>query len=205
MSSDRKIEANRENAQHSTGPQTEEGKAKSSQNARRHGLSSATIFVPPARQDEFQSLFAAYYEEVRPFGEIQTSYFEQLVHAAWNLDIARQLLVIALTEMDDKKISNANRYIAQYERTFSRAHQALKNEQTDLALRAIPENEPIAGLPMACRVQVIANEAARVAALQERTQRPARRAAILASIGEAFRPAASLPGDKNEPTAGPAA
>ena len=188
MSSERKIEANRENAQHSTGPQTEEGKANSSQNARRHGLSSATIFIPPARAAEFQSMYAAYYDEIKPIGEIQTSYFEQLTHAAWNLDIARQLLVIALTEMDDKKISNANRYIAQYERSFARAHQAIKAEQTDMALRAIPENEPIAALPFTCRIKVIAHEAARVAAQTERTHRPAHRAAILQSIGEAFRP-----------------
>ena len=188
MSSDRKIEANRENAQSSTGPQTEEGKAKSSQNARRHGLSSATLFIPAGREDEFKAMFAAYYEEIKPIGEMQTTYFEQLAHAAWNLDIARMLLVRALHDLDDKKISNANRYIAQYERSFAKAHQAIKDEQTDLALRAIPENEPIAALPISCRIKTIASEATRIAAQQERTQRPAARQAILTQIGNAFRP-----------------
>ena len=39
MSSDRRIEANRENAKKSTGPKSEVGKRRVSQNARRHGLS----------------------------------------------------------------------------------------------------------------------------------------------------------------------
>lgn len=39
MTSERKIETNRLNAKRSTGPKTNTGKAKSSRNARRHGLS----------------------------------------------------------------------------------------------------------------------------------------------------------------------
>ena len=189
MPSDRKIEANRENAQHSTGPKTEEGKQKSSQNARRHGLSSATIFIPEGRNDEFKDMFATYFDEIKPIGEIQAAYFEQLVHAVWNLNLARQLLVGAFQDMDDKKISNANRYIAQYERSFSKAHRALQDEQTNLALRTIPENEPIADLPVCCDIKTITNEATKAAAVQERTQRPARRTAILEHIGSSFRPA----------------
>ena len=188
MPSASKIEANRENATHSTGPKTEEGKAASAQNARRHGLSSSTLFIPEDRTEEFHQAYTAYFDEIKPIGEIQMTYFEQLIHAIWNLNIARQLLVVALHHMDDKKIANANRYIGQYERAFAKAHKALKEEQTDLALRAIPENEPIADLPVCCRVQVIANEATKQAAQQERTQRPGRRAAILESIGHAFRP-----------------
>lgn len=43
MTSERKIEANRRNAKRSTGPKTEVGKAKSSRNARQHGLSRLAI------------------------------------------------------------------------------------------------------------------------------------------------------------------
>jgi hypothetical protein len=43
MTSFRQIEANRRNAQLSTGPATEEGKKKSRQNAVRHGLTSETV------------------------------------------------------------------------------------------------------------------------------------------------------------------
>jgi hypothetical protein len=43
MTSLRQIEANRRNAQMSTGPSTEEGKRKSRQNAVRHGLTAETV------------------------------------------------------------------------------------------------------------------------------------------------------------------
>ena len=155
MTSEAQIAANRENAKSSTGPKTEAGKAASAQNARRHGLSALNILVPADRLDEFKEMYARYYDEIKPIGEIQTDYFEQLVHAKWNLNIARELHVSALLETDDKKIAVAARYIAQFERSYAKAHQALKQEQTDLALRAIPENEPIAGLPAACRIEKI--------------------------------------------------
>ncbi|MFK4539656.1 hypothetical protein ABIA00_007839 [Bradyrhizobium ottawaense] len=46
MASIRQIEANRANAKRSTGPKTASGKAKSSQNALRHGLARSAISDP---------------------------------------------------------------------------------------------------------------------------------------------------------------
>jgi hypothetical protein len=73
--SPRKIEANRRNAQHSTGPKTDEGKAKSSQNSITHGI-FVTKFLSratPETVSEIEELAAGlreYYEPEGILGEI---------------------------------------------------------------------------------------------------------------------------------------
>ncbi|HEY7615839.1 MAG TPA: hypothetical protein VH744_03475, partial [Terriglobales bacterium] len=55
------IAANRANAQLSTGPRTEAGKAAVAQNRATHGLSGAAFFLLPHEDEaEFQALVAAY-------------------------------------------------------------------------------------------------------------------------------------------------
>ena len=46
MSTQSQITANIANSQHSTGPRTEAGKAVSSQNALKHGLTAQTVLLP---------------------------------------------------------------------------------------------------------------------------------------------------------------
>src|SRR5690242_18812739 len=46
MATPRQVEANRRNAQLSTGPVTEEGKARSRSNALKHGLAAETLLMP---------------------------------------------------------------------------------------------------------------------------------------------------------------
>jgi len=55
MTSFRKIEANRRNALRSTGPKTDDGKQRASQNAVRHGLTAETVFVPLEDIEDYQA------------------------------------------------------------------------------------------------------------------------------------------------------
>ena len=45
------VNRNQQNAQHSTGPRTEEGKAATRQNAFKHGLASGQIVIPGESQE----------------------------------------------------------------------------------------------------------------------------------------------------------
>src|SRR5205809_8089731 len=65
MTSLRQIESNRRNAQRSTGPKTQNGKARSSQNAVRHGLTAETVIGPledPADYGDFELAITAGYD-----------------------------------------------------------------------------------------------------------------------------------------------
>ena len=56
MTSLRQIESNRRNALRSTGPKTETGKQRSSQNAVRHGLTAETVIEPLEDPEDYKAL-----------------------------------------------------------------------------------------------------------------------------------------------------
>jgi hypothetical protein len=145
--SSEQIAANRRNATKSTGPKTFAGKQIAALNAQRHGLSSKTLHVPPGRQAEFDAIQASYWAEIQPIGMIQQELFNQLVHAAWNLDLARTLLAEALAKNDSAAMDRFHRYIGQHERAFHRALKTLRTLQTDRAIRQIPEHQHLENLP----------------------------------------------------------
>jgi hypothetical protein len=86
--SDRKLAANRANAQKSTGPRTEQGKRTSSLNALTHGLrarlSTDTLVCEHERED-FQTLSEALHEELNPQTPLQHLLAERLALLAWKL------------------------------------------------------------------------------------------------------------------------
>jgi hypothetical protein len=85
MSSPAQITANRENAQHSTGPQTVEGKAAVSQNATRHGLTSMNIALQGEDLEHFRNLVRENRTDLRPRTAIENSLVEQIAYAEWRL------------------------------------------------------------------------------------------------------------------------
>jgi hypothetical protein len=71
------FEANRRNAQRSTGPKTEQGKQTSSRNAVRHGMLARVI---PQETEGFQELLLGLYESLRPMDELQRFLVDQIAH-----------------------------------------------------------------------------------------------------------------------------
>src|SRR5579863_4918418 len=68
MATPAQIAANRANAQHSTGPRTDEGKLRASQNALRHGLCAGAPLMNDEKGEDSHQLLAALREEHQPVG-----------------------------------------------------------------------------------------------------------------------------------------
>jgi hypothetical protein len=79
--SPRKIEANRQNAQHSTGPKTPEGKAKSSQNSITHGIFTKQFLngAAPETIAEVEALAAGIQEHYQPVGMVEEILVQKIV------------------------------------------------------------------------------------------------------------------------------
>jgi hypothetical protein len=148
-----RLAANAANAQHSTGPRTPEGQARSSQNARTHGLTARDLVIAPNEREEFEELLADYQASVQPQDAIQQSEFELLVGAAWNLRRIRRMEVRACSdttlraEQLEKDLDRLVRYKTCIERTFHRSLKELKALQTNAAVQAT--------LPAAVRQNVL--------------------------------------------------
>jgi len=85
MSTDRQIEANRLNAQHSTGPSTPEGRAAVRLNGLKHGLCAETVVVPGEDPAQFQALLDAYRAEYQPTTPSAEFLVRQVAMADWRL------------------------------------------------------------------------------------------------------------------------
>ena len=66
MSTAAQVTANLANAQHSTGPRTETGKAASSQNALKHGLTAKTVLLPGEDEAAYRKMCEGMFESFAP-------------------------------------------------------------------------------------------------------------------------------------------
>jgi hypothetical protein len=84
--------ASRQNGAKSRGPKTEDGKARSAQNALKHGLRAEKhLVLPDEDAAEFAELEAALVEELAPVGALQTVLARRVAVAAWRLARADRL------------------------------------------------------------------------------------------------------------------
>ena len=85
MTSDARIEANRKNAEKSTGPRTDEGKARSAQNAVTHGLAAQSPALPGERPAAYDAVLAAWTADLQPADAVETALVEQAALASVRL------------------------------------------------------------------------------------------------------------------------
>ena len=85
MSTQEQINANRQNAQKSTGPRTDEGKAVVSKNAVKHGLFAAEAVITGENPADYQVFHDQFLAEWKPVGMTENMLAERIVSLAWRL------------------------------------------------------------------------------------------------------------------------
>jgi hypothetical protein len=81
--SDAQLAANRANAQLSTGPTSDEGKATSSQNRRTHGLAGAFCLLPWEDRTQFDTLLTDLRAEYQPTTITEQTYVDRMAEHQW--------------------------------------------------------------------------------------------------------------------------
>ena len=85
--SPQKLEANRRNAQRSTGPRTQEGKERSRRNARKHGILTSALLITEGKgwenEDEFTQLLAGLRENLSPEGTLEDLLVQKIAICCW--------------------------------------------------------------------------------------------------------------------------
>jgi len=85
MSSQAQISANQKNAQLSTGPTSDTGKAKSSLNAVKTGLTGRTVLLPGDDAALYEAQVARFIERFQPAGDEEQNLVQSLADTEWRL------------------------------------------------------------------------------------------------------------------------
>src|SRR5262249_7064200 len=83
LTSMRRIEANRQNAQRSTGPKTATGKARVAQNAITHGLLSEQALLPDEDPEALEALAEAVRAAWKPEGAQEDLLVDWMIQTLW--------------------------------------------------------------------------------------------------------------------------
>ncbi len=138
------IQANRANSLLSTGPATEDGKARASQNARTHGLCSRQLHIAGDEEAAiFASLQGALSTQLAPAGELELLLFETILHSQWNLRRCRMSEANLFASVPEPFLNPETRaalktlaiYTSRHERARQRSIKELKALQNERAAR----------------------------------------------------------------------
>jgi hypothetical protein len=153
MASQAQLEANRRNAQKSTGPKTPEGRAAVRLNGLRHGLASGILVLEGESEADFENLLDSLAAEHQPATPTEVLLVRQMAMAGWRLqrivhmeaahyrlrrsdledyfekhytDLAEPDRLAIIADRDDHTLINFSRYEARLERSFHKALTALE-------------------------------------------------------------------------------
>jgi hypothetical protein len=149
MATPAQINANRANAQKSTGPCSAEGKSASRLNALKHGIDAASIVIPGEDPADYDALAAHYLHEYRPQSASESFHVDTMLRADWHkrrlqhveADLYRTVLAESpgnplaaalLAESPAAKLLvRVQRQIAAFERTWYRANTEFRRARAE--------------------------------------------------------------------------
>jgi hypothetical protein len=142
MASTAQFTANQQNSQHSTGPTSTAGQARSSQNAFRHGLASSQLIVPGENQADFEALLAGLISGHNPQSTIESILVHNMATHHWLKLRSIKLQSGALSDPESTPASIAiyMRYQISNERGFWKSFDTLRKLQKERA-ETEPESE----------------------------------------------------------------
>jgi hypothetical protein len=111
--------ANRSNAQKSTGPRTQEGKAAASQNSIKHGLLANQNVISSESQDEFDLYRDQLLEELNPATPLESMLAERIVSLSWRLKRTETIQNQAIDALNERTKNNP---LAQLANSFLPKH-----------------------------------------------------------------------------------
>src|SRR5690242_4489082 len=128
MSTQAQIAANQANAQLSTGPTSEAGRAAAARNNFRHGLSTSSEFwvLPSERQTDYLKLLAEFQQEHQPETPTEEALIQAMAEHHWLRHRAMRLEEACFDYttgqiVDERKLALYLRYQTTHERAFHKA------------------------------------------------------------------------------------
>ena len=179
MASPAQLNANRLNAQRSTGPRSEEGKATSRFNALKHGIEARSLVIPGEDPAELEALALDYHNQFQPTGPLESFLVNSLVRADWSrrrytrieggiLQAAMARGESATDALTGKPAQLIARFLSAAERLYFRSLKELRRAQKDRRSQEAEEGEALDD-PAEPQYRAATNRAATV---MERTTPP---------------------------------
>ena len=123
----------------STGPRTDAGKAVSSMNSLKHGLTAKTVVLPGENKADFDRFHDQLIEEHAPVGVLETELVAEITACLWRLQRARRYeskvletssFEVFVSNKLGKGFETLLRYMGAIERQLNRAIVRLRETQT---------------------------------------------------------------------------
>ena len=144
-----------QNSHISTGPRTEAGKAVSSMNSLKHGLTSRRVVLPGENQADFDRLHNQLLADHAPVGALETEIVAEIAACFWRLQRARRYestiletssFELFVSSTQTKGFETLLRYMGSIERQLNRAIIRLRETQTQRRKAETPRRPPVQAL-----------------------------------------------------------